>query len=167
MILDFEEFEINWEIAEKYFIMAVEALNWSMILQSYQQTSLVWKDPKSKEIKIPTKTDLENELHEIFSEMKENNLAEYQIGQWVIKIESDIDWGPEIEIFFAVASSYIMDYEDTEKEMQKWIKNHAIRDISIEDLKIAIRHCENSENYEWAKKIQKEIKRREKLKPKE
>jgi hypothetical protein len=167
MIFDFDDFEIDWERAEKYFMMAVEALNWSIILQSYQQTSLAWRDPLTKETRIPTKSDLQKELFDIFSEMKEHDLEEYQIGQWVIQIVSDIDWGPEIEIFFTSTSSYIMDYEGTEKEMQKWIKNHAIKEISIKDLKIALQHCEESENYELAKKIQKEIKRREKMEIKE
>jgi hypothetical protein len=55
-----------------------------------------------------------------------------------------------------------MDYEGAEKEMQKWIKNHSIKDVLAEDLKVALRHCEQAENYELARKIQKEIKRREK-----
>jgi hydrogenase maturation factor HypE len=73
-----------------------------------------------------------------------------------------LDLGTEVEIIFTPTSSYVMDYEGSEKEMRKWINNHAIKDVLTEDLRVALRHCEESENYEWARKIQKEIKRREK-----
>jgi len=154
--------EVDWIEAKKYFSLAVEALNWSVILQCFQQTSLTWRNPDSEEIKIPTKLDLEKELWDVFSEMQEDEISECQIGHWVVRIESAEDLGSEIEIFFAPTSSYVMDYEGAEREMQKWIKNHSIKDVLSEDLKVALMHCEQSENYEWARKIQKEIKRREK-----
>ena len=154
--------EVDWIEAKKYFLLAIEALNWSVILQCFQQTSLTWRDPDSEEIKIPTKLDLEKELWDIFDEMQEEAITECQIGQWVVRIESNEDWGSEIEIFFSPTSAYVMDYEGAEKEMQKWIKNHSIKDVLAEDLKVALKHCEQAENYELARKIQKEIKRREK-----
>lgn len=154
--------EVDWVEAKKYFILAIEALNWSLILQCFQQTSLVWRDPDTEKIRIPSKLDLEQELWDIFYEMEEDEITECQIAQWVVRIESSEDWGSEIEIFFAPTSSYVMDYEGAEKEMRKWIKNHSIKDVLIEDLRVALKHCEQSENYEWARKIQKEIKRREK-----
>lgn len=154
--------EVDWIEAKKYFSLAVEALNWSVILQCFQHTSLTWRDPDSEEIKIPTKFDLEKELWDIFDEMQEDSLTECQIGQWIVRIESNEDWGSEIEIFFSPTSAYVMDYEGAEKEMKKWIKNHSIKDVLAEDLKVALRHCEQAENYELARKIQKEIKRREK-----
>jgi hypothetical protein len=154
--------EVDWIEAKKYFSLAVEALNWSVILQCFQQTSLTWRDPDSEEIKIPTKLDLEKELWDIFDEMQEDSITECQIGQWIVRIESNEDWGSEIEIFFSPTSAYVMDYEGAEKEMKKWIKNHSIKDVLAEDLKVALRHCEQAENYELARKIQKEIKRREK-----
>lgn len=154
--------EVDWIEAKKYFTLAVEALNWSVILQCFQQTSLTWRDPDSEEIRIPNKLDLESELWDIFDEMQEDEITECQIGQWVVRIESNEDLGSEIEIFFSPTSSYVMDYEGAEKEMQKWIKNHSIKDVLDEDLKVALRHCEQAENYEIARKIQKEIKRREK-----
>jgi hypothetical protein len=154
--------EVDWAEAKKYFILAIEALNWSLILQCFQQTSLIWRDPDTEEIRIPRKLDLEQELWDIFAEMEEDEITECQIGQWVVRVESSEDLGSEIEILFAPTSSYVMDYEGAEKEMRKWIKNHSIKDVLAEDLKVALRHCEQSENYEWARKIQKEIKRREK-----
>jgi hypothetical protein len=155
--------EVNWEEAKKYFELAIEALNWSLILQCFQQTSMLWRDPKDEKIKIPNREDLEKELWEVFDEMKEDLINECQIGHWVVRIENAMDIGSEVEIFFAPTSSYVMDYEGAEKEMRKWIKNHGIREVLTEDLKVALRHCEESENYEWARKIQKEIKRREKV----
>ena len=157
-----DEIEVNWVEAKKYFTLAVEALNWSLVLQCFQQTSLVWRDPDTEEIRIPSKADLENELWDIFYEMQEDEITECQIGQWVVRIESNEEWGSEIEIFFTPTSAYVMDYEGAEREMRKWIKNHSIKDVLMEDLRVALKHCEQSENYEWARKIQKEIKRREK-----
>jgi hypothetical protein len=154
--------EVNWVEAKKYFTLAVEALNWSLVLQCFQQTSLAWRDPDTEEIRIPTKLDLERELWDIFDEMQEDEITECQIGQWVVRIESTEDWGSEIEIFFTPTSAYVMDYEGAEKEMKKWIKNHSIKDVLTEDLRVALKHCEQAENYELARKIQKEIKRREK-----
>ena len=157
-----DEIEVNWVEAKKYFTLAVEALNWSLVLQCFQQTSLIWRDPDTEEIRIPSKEDLENELWDIFYEMQEDEITECQIGQWVVRIESNEEWGSEIEIFFTPTSAYVMDYEGAEREMRKWIKNHSIKDVLMEDLRVALKHCEQSENYEWARKIQKEIKRREK-----
>jgi hypothetical protein len=154
--------EVDWAEAKKYFTLAIEALNWSLILQCFQQTSLIWRDPNTEDIRIPSKSDLEQELWDIFAEMEEDEITECQIGQWVVRIESSEDWGSEIEIFFTPTSSYVMDYEGAEKEMRKWIKNHSIKDVLTEDLRVALRHCEEAENYELARKIQKEIKRREK-----
>jgi len=153
---------VDWVEAKKYFTLAVEALNWSLVLQCFQQTSLIWRDPDTEEIRIPSKEDLENELWDIFYEMQEDEITECQIGQWVVRIESNEEWGSEIEIFFTPTSAYVMDYEGAEREMRKWIKNHSIKDVLMEDLRVALKHCEQSENYEWARKIQKEIKRREK-----
>lgn len=152
--------EIDWEEAKKYFTLAIEALNWSLILQCYQHTSLVWRDENDK-IRIPTKEDLEFELWTIFVEMEEDNIGDCHIGQWVVQIESFMD-GVEVEISFSPTSSYVMDYEEAEKEMRKWIKNHGIKEVLVEDLRVALRHCEEAENYEMARKIQREIKRREK-----
>jgi hypothetical protein len=157
-----DEIEVDWVEAKKYFTLAVEALNWSLVLQCFQQTSLIWRDPDTEEIRIPSKEDLENELWDIFYEMQEDEITECQIGQWVVRIESNEEWGSEIEIFFTPTSAYVMDYEGAEREMRKWIKNHSIKDVLMEDLRVALKHCEQSENYEWARKIQKEIKRREK-----
>ena len=154
--------EINWDEAKRYFTLAIEALNWSLVLQCFQQTSMSWRDPKTEELRIPTREDLERELWLIFDDMKEDEITECQIGQWVVRIECTLDWGSEVEIFFTPTSSYVMDYEGAEKEMRKWIKNHAIQDVLTEDLRVALRHCEESENYEWARKILREIKRREK-----
>jgi hypothetical protein len=159
---DLGEVETNWEEAKKYFNLAIEALNWSLVLQCFQQTSMVWRDPSDEKIRIPSKEDLEKELWEIFEDMEEDELAECQIGQWIVRIENVLDLGTEVEIVFTPTSSYVMDYEGAEKEMKKWINNHAIKDVLTEDLRVALRHCEESENYEWARKIQKEIKRREK-----
>lgn len=154
--------EVNWVEAKKYFALAIEALNWSLVLQCFQQTSLVWIDPTTEEIRIPKRVDLEQELWDILKEMEEDEITECQIGQWIVRVESAEEWGSEIEIFFSPTSSYVMDYEGAVKEMKKWINNHAIKDVLAEDLKVALRHCEESENYEWARKIQKEIKRRDK-----
>lgn len=158
--------EINWEEAKKYFELAIEALNWSLILQCFQQTSLIWRDPADEKVRIPNRKDLEEELWEIFDEMQEDEIHDCQIGPWVVRIENVLDAGSEVEIFFSPTSSYVMDYEGAEREMRKWIKNHAIKDVLTEDLRVALRHCEESEKYEWARKIQKEIKRREKMEAK-
>ena len=160
---EFELEEINWEEAKRYFSLAIEALNWSLVLQCFQQTAMVWRDPQDEKIKIPKKDDLEKELWEIFEEMQEDLIHECQIGPWVVRIENVLDVGSEVEILFTPTSSYVMDYEGAEQEMRKWINNHGIREVLTEDLRVALRHCEESENYEWARKIQKEIKRREKI----
>jgi hypothetical protein len=155
--------EVNWVEAKKYFALAIEALNWSLVLQCFQQTSMTWIDPVTEEIRIPNKVDLEKELWDILEEMEEDDISECQVGQWVVRIENAEELGSEIEILFTPTSSYVMDYEGAIKEMKKWINNHSIKDVLADDLKIALRHCEESENYEWARKIQKEIKRREKV----
>lgn len=162
MMEELELEEINWADAKKYFTLAIQSLNWSIILQCFQQTSMIWRDPKDEKIKIPNRADLEKELWEIFEEMQEEQIHECQIGPWVVRIENAMDIGSEVEIFFTPTSSYVIDYEGSEKEMKKWIKNHAIREVLTEDLRVALKHCEEAENYELARKIQKEIKRREK-----
>jgi hypothetical protein len=153
--------EINWDEARKYFSLAIEALNWSLILQCYQHTSLSWLDPNDEKVRIPNKEDLEEELWNIFEEMEEDDISDCQVGQWLVQVESFLD-GVEVEIYFVPTSSYVMDYEEAEKEMRKWIKNHGIKEVLTEDLRVALKHCEESENYEMARKIQREIKRREK-----
>jgi len=140
------------EELQKTINQIVKSIDWVRIKSIHKKLNILWEYEEDKEIvyRVPTVSELKEELRSVIHYMYENDLNNVSYENWIIFWDK-----PEDKVFGELRAIFrIFDYSFNETKSE-----NPTEDLN-EELKIAL----ENEDYEYAALIRDELKRKKKYK---